>query len=641
MNRKFIGLPRRQKQLISVVIDLVLLFVAFYSALVIRFETLTPDILPYARQMVAAPLLAIPIFMGLGLYRAVIRFMEDRVVFVVVGGVTISVLLLAAAMTLTHATGVSRGVLALYWLLAIGYVGASRFLARSYFLRAERGFDKRKRVAIYGAGRAGTQLAYALRAGREYVPVVFFDDDLMVQKTEVAGVRVHSPDDLPGMLSIRMFDEVLLAIPSTGRERRAEIIDHLALLHCKVKIVPGMADIVSGNATVDAIREVEIEDLLGRESVVADSALLGRCITGKVVLVTGAGGSIGSELCRQILRLRPSRLVLMDLSEFALYSIEQELKALLVRLGGSIDLVPLLGSVMHQHRVELAMRGFGVQTVYHAAAYKHVPLVEHNPIEGIRNNSIGTRRMAEASLAAEVETFVLVSTDKAVRPTNVMGASKRLAELVLQALARKGGKTRFCMVRFGNVLGSSGSVVPLFRKQIAAGGPITLTHPEITRYFMTIPEAAQLVIQAGSMGKGGEVFVLDMGQPVRIIDLARRMVHLSGLEVRDELHPDGDIAIEIVGLRPGEKLYEELLIGENVEGTSHPLIMRAYEHEVPWTTLAERFVQLDDASRAFDFDKVLSLLGLMVQEYVPARHGDDELLWREMARPDGRGAVVH
>ena len=331
----------------------------------------------------------------------------------------------------------------------------------------------------------------------------------------------------------------------------------------------------------------------------------------------------------------------MDLSEFALYSIAQELRGMCVRLDVNVELVPLLGSAMHQHRVELAMRGFGVQTVYHAAAYKHVPLVEHNPIEGIRNNSIGTRRMAEAAIAAGVETFVLISTDKAVRPTNVMGASKRLAELVLQALARKGGKTRFCMVRFGNVLGSSGSVVPLFRKQIAAGGPITLTHSEITRYFMTIPEAAQLVIQAGSMGQGGEVFVLDMGKPIKIIDLARRMVHLSGLEIRDELHPEGDIAIEIVGLRPGEKLYEELLIGENVEGTSHPLIMRAYEHELSWGVLTERFLQLDEACRAFDFDKVLGILRLMVHEYAPATHGDDDLLWREMAKPTSQSAAVH
>jgi FlaA1/EpsC-like NDP-sugar epimerase len=289
----------------------------------------------------------------------------------------------------------------------------------------------------------------------------------------------------------------------------------------------------------------------------------------------------------------------------------------------------------------MVMRSFGVQTVYHAAAYKHVPLVEHNPVEGIRNNSVGTRRMAEAALAAGVETFVLISTDKAVRPTNVMGASKRLAELVLQALARRGGGTRFCMVRFGNVLGSSGSVVPLFRKQIAAGGPVTLTHPEITRYFMTIPEAAQLVIQAGSMGQGGEVYVLDMGQPVKIIDLARRMIHLSGLEVRDEENPNGDIAIEVTGLRPGEKLYEELLIGDNVEGTSHPLIMRAYEHEVPWALLEERLARLDAACKDFDFEQVLALLGLLVQEYRPARHGDEALLWRTMTEPGKGDVVVH
>jgi len=405
--------------------------------------------------------------------------------------------------------------------------------------------------------------------------------------------------------------------------------------------VPGMADVVSGNVTVDAIREVEIEDLLGREPVAPDGALLARCITGKVVLVSGAGGSIGSELCRQIVRLRPARLVLMELSEFALYSIEQELAGLCVRGNLQVELVPVLGSVIHQHRNEMVMKSFKVQTVYHAAAYKHVPLVEHNPIEGIRNNAVGTRRMAEAALAVGVETFVLISTDKAVRPTNVMGASKRLSELILQALARKGGATRFCMVRFGNVLGSSGSVVPLFRKQIAGGGPITLTHADITRYFMTIPEAAQLVIQAGSMGQGGEVYVLDMGKPVKIIDLARRMVHLSGLELRDDEHPDGDIAIEVVGLRPGEKLYEELLIGENVEGTSHPLIMRAYEHEVPWAVLTERLASLDEACQAFDYEEVLALLGVLVQEYAPARHGDGQLMWRTMATSAKSDVLLH
>lgn len=641
MLKRSLSFPRRTKQAIVVVTDWVLLSAAFWSALALRFGTWSPVLAGYGWQLVAAPLLAIPIFIRLGLYRAVVRFMEDKVVFVVAGGVTLSVLLLAAGVALTHTQGLSRGVLGIYWGLAILYVGATRFLARSYFLRAERRQDSRIRVAIYGAGSAGTQLAYALRAGREYLPVAFFDDSPSLQNSEVAGLRVFSSDDLPAVLANKMVDELLLAIPSASRARRMEIIDRLEGLHCKVKLVPGMVDVVNGNVAADAIREVEIEDLLGREAVAPDTQLLGRCVTGKVVLVSGAGGSIGSELCRQILRLRPSRLVLMDLSEFALYSIEQELRGFCTKFNVNVELVPLLGSVMHQHRVELAMQGFGVQTVYHAAAYKHVPLVEHNPIEGIRNNAIGTRRMAEAAIAAGVETFVLISTDKAVRPTNVMGASKRLAELVLQALARKGGKTRFCMVRFGNVLGSSGSVVPLFRKQIAAGGPITLTHPEITRYFMTIPEAAQLVIQAGSMGQGGEVFVLDMGKPIKIIDLARRMVHLSGLEICDELHPEGDIAIEIVGLRPGEKLYEELLIGENVEGTSHPLIMRAYEHELSWGELTERFIQLDEACQAFDFDKVLGILRLMVQEYVPARHGDSDLLWREMVKPSSQSAAVH
>jgi FlaA1/EpsC-like NDP-sugar epimerase len=636
MIRRFISLPRRHKQTISLITDFVLLLFAFWSALAIRFETWNPELAPYGWQMLVAPLLAIPIFIRLGLYRAVVRFMEDRVVFVVAGGVTMSVLLLAASVALTHAPGLSRGVLAIYLLLAIVYVGATRFIVRSYFLRAERGQDVRKRIAIYGAGQAGTQLAYALRAGREYLPVVFFDDNPALQKTELAGLRVHPPNELTAVLVAKEIDEILLAIPSASRSRRAEIIDRLEGLHCKVKLVPGMADVVSGNFAVDAIREVEIEDLLGRESVAPDAALLGSCITGKVVLVSGAGGSIGSELCRQIVRLQPSRLVLMEMSEFALYSIEQELAALCARGQLGVELVPLLGSVIHERRNEMLMRGFGVQTVYHAAAYKHVPLVEHNPIEGLRNNAVGTRRMAEAALAAGVETFVLISTDKAVRPTNVMGASKRLSELILQALARKsaqGKTTRFCMVRFGNVLGSSGSVVPLFRKQIAAGGPITLTHPDITRFFMTIPEAAQLVIQAGSMGEGGEVYVLDMGKPVKIADLARRMVHLSGLELLDEAHPDGDIAIEVVGLRPGEKLYEELLIGGNLEGTSHPLIMRAFEHEVPWTVLMEQLTRLDEACQTFDFEKVLGLLGSLVQEYAPSRHGDGELIWRKMIQP--------
>lgn len=639
--KAFLSLPRRIKQAIAVATDFVLLSFAFWSALALRYETWTPDLAAHRWQMVAAPLLAIPIFVRLGLYRAVIRFMEDRVVFVVTGGVVLSVLLLSAGIALTHTPVLSRGVLGIYCILAILYTGTARFLTRSYLLRAERAQDLRKRVAIYGAGSAGTQLAYALRAGREYQPVAFFDDNPALQKVEVAGLRVFSPARLSDMIAAKRIDEVLLAVPSTSRARRAEIIGSLEELHCKVRLIPGMSDIVSGKVTVDAIREVEIEDLLGRDAVAPDATLLGRCVTGKTVLVSGAGGSIGSELCRQIIRLRPTRLVLMERSEFALYSIEQELAELSSNHQLGVEVIPLLGSVLNQPRNEVVMQRLGVQTVYHAAAYKHVPLVEHHPIEGLRNNAIGTRRMAEAALAAGVVTFVLVSTDKAVRPTNVMGASKRLAELILQGLARRGGVTRFCMVRFGNVLGSSGSVVPLFRKQIAAGGPITLTHAEITRYFMTIPEAAQLVIQAGSMGQGGEVYVLDMGKPVRIKDLARRMVHLSGLEVRDEQHPEGDVAIEIIGLRPGEKLYEELLIGENVEGTSHPLIMRARESELPWSLLVERLAMMEDACRRLDCEEALALLALLVNEYAPLGDGEDELVWRAMAAPIKADAVVH
>lgn len=638
MLKFFLKLPRRQKQVVAVVIDFLLLILAFWSALALRFETVTPDLASYRGLMLAAPLAAIPIFIRLGLYRAVIRFMEDRVVFVVMGGVTLSLIVLAAFVAFSHMQGVSRGVLGIYWLLAILYVGATRFLARSYFLGAERKQDNRKRVAIYGAGRAGTQLVYALRAGREYLPVALFDDKPELQRTELAGLRIYSPDDLHIVVGELAVDEILLAIPSASRARRVAILDRLEHLRCKLKIVPGMADVVSGQVSVDAIREVEIEDLLGRESVAPDERLLGACITGKVVLVSGAGGSIGSELCRQIVRLRPQKLVLVELSEFALYSIEQELLTLCLRLGQQIDLLPVLGSVMEQGRIEIVMRSFGVQTVYHAAAYKHVPLVEHNPIEGLRNNVLGTRRMADAAQAAGVDTFVLISTDKAVRPTNVMGASKRLAELVLQGLSRQGGGTRFCMVRFGNVLDSSGSVVPLFRKQIRGGGPITLTHADITRYFMTIPEAAQLVIQAGSMGQGGEVYVLDMGKPVRIIDLARRMVHLSGLEVQDDDHPEGEIAIDIVGLRPGEKLYEELLIGDDVEGTSHPLIMRAYEHELPWFELLEWLQKLESACMSFDYEEALGLLQKIVKGYVPARHGSEALTWQYLGKPPIIGA---
>lgn len=622
LSELLLGLPRNVKRSLVVLADLVLLPLAFWSAVALRFDNGFPDVPGYGVLALAAPLFAIPVFIVLGLYHAVIRFMGERAIFTVVAGVTVSVLLLASLAVLIHINGISRGVLFIYWCLAVLYVGASRFLARSYLRRLNpQRAKKLVRVAIYGAGSAGTQLAAAFKAGHEYLPAAFVDDNPDLHGARVAGIQIYAPAQVPDMVEAQEIEQILLAMPSAPRSQVRKILQQLEPLGVKLKTMPGMDELASGKVDVADLREVGIEDLLGREATHPDMELLTACVTGKVVLVTGAGGSIGSELCRQIALLKPRRLILLELSEFALYSIEEELRGALAKKPGQAgpDLVAVLGSVLERERLTGLMREHGVETVFHAAAYKHVPIVEHNPGTGVRNNVAGTRACAEAAIAADVATFVLISTDKAVRPTNVMGASKRLAELVLQALAAEGkGKTRFTMVRFGNVLGSSGSVVPLFRRQIAAGGPITLTHPEITRYFMTIPEAAQLVIQAGAMGQGGDVFVLDMGQPVRIIDLARRMVHLSGLSVRDEANPDGDIEIRVTGLRPGEKLYEELLIGGEVEPTPHPRIMRSREHMIPWDQLQTMLAGIDAVcGGTTPREELQPLLCKAVVEYTP------------------------
>jgi len=584
--------------------------------------------------MIAAPLISIPIFIRLGLYRAVIRFIDHKIVYIVVLGVTLSVIALGALGTFTQTNGYSRAVFGIYWVSAILYVAASRFLARSFLLRVS-SVTGAVRVGIYGAGQAGTQLASALRAGNEYLPVVFVDDKKELQRATIAGIKVFAADELPKLISQYSLKEVLLAMPSLSKLEQKYILDKLEPLKVKIKVTPPIKSLINGELRVQDIREVEIEDLLGRDQVEPNPDLISACIVSQSVMVTGAGGSIGSELCRQIIRQRPSRLILLEMSEFGLYAIEQELSELQRSLGLNVELLPFLGSVLETEKCARIMRTFSVETVYHAAAYKHVPLVEHNPIEGIRNNVFGTLSVAKAAMASGVKSFVLISTDKAVRPTNVMGSTKRFAELILQAFSRvqakSASKTRFCMVRFGNVLGSSGSVVPLFRKQIMAGGPITLTHPEITRYFMTIPEAAQLVLQAGAMGQGGDVFVLDMGEPVKIIDLATRMVHLSGLEVLTDLTPDGTIEINHVGLRPGEKLYEELLIGENVEGTEHPLIMRAQEVEISWAILEDLLSKLEDACSRFAYEEVRELLLRTVAEYSP-QCGIEDFIWRAKRR---------
>jgi FlaA1/EpsC-like NDP-sugar epimerase len=632
--------PRLHKQTVAVTADLFFLPLTFLVAIFLRFDGFSVAIIrPYIWLIAIAPLISIPIFIKLGLYRAVIRFIDYKIVYMVLFGVTFSVAaLLALAVFTTSMTGLSRGVFGIYWGGAIIYVAASRFAARGYFAHASKVVDS-VRVAIYGAGVSGSQLAQALSHSGEYRPVMFVDDKKELQGATIAGIRVYAPEALQEMAASKKIIKILVAMPSLSKAQQRRILDKLEPLKIKILVAPPIKNLVNGSASLQDMREIEIEDLLGRDAVEPNHDLMAMYITGKSVMVTGAGGSIGSELCRQILRQRPAQMILLEMSEFALYSIEQELQGLRAALNSDVDLKPFLGSVLETQKCEKILRTFGVETVYHAAAYKHVPLVEHNPIEGIRNNALGTLSMARAAIAANVKRFVLISTDKAVRPTNVMGATKRLAELILQAFARKQDQTRFCMVRFGNVLGSSGSVVPLFRKQIMAGGPITVTHPEITRYFMTIPEAAQLVLQAGAMGSGGDVFVLDMGVPVKIVDLAKRMVHLSGLEVRSELTPEGTIEIQHIGLRPGEKLYEELLIGENVEGTEHPLIMRAQEAEIPWSQLEGLLTELTYACEKFDHEAVRVLLLRVVTEYAPQCDIED-LIWCAHRKTDMRRSIV-
>lgn len=635
----FKELSRFHKQIIAATVDLFMLPLAVYMAISLRYDGVTyPLFMQYVWVIVCAPLISIPIFIRLGLYRAVIRFLDQKIVVVVVWGMTFSVLLLSVlAFFTTHMQGMSRGVFIMYWVGGSLYVVVSRYLVRGYFMQITRSEDAQC-VAIYGAGRAGSQLANALRAEHEYIPVAFIDDKKELEGATVAGIKVYSINAMSELIARKGIKEVLLAMPSITRSQQKRILDRLEAYKVKIKVTPPIGSLLNGELRAQDVRDIEIEDLLGRDTVDPDMRLIASCITDKSVMVTGAGGSIGAELCRQIIRLKPSRLILLDMSEFALYSIKQELRALNNSLESKVELLPFLGSVADNEKCKKILTTFSVETVYHAAAYKHVPLVEHNPIEGIRNNVFGTLSIAQAAVATGVKCFVLISTDKAVRPTNVMGSTKRFAELILQALSREQNRTRFCMVRFGNVLGSSGSVVPLFRKQIMEGGPVTVTHPEITRYFMTIPEAAQLVLQAGAMGEGGDVFVLDMGEPVKIMDLARRMVHLSGLEVKGE-STDGTIEIQHIGLRPGEKLYEELLIGDNVEGTEHPLIMRAQEKEIAWPVLYELLMKMENACSRADYEEMRALLMQAVDEYQP-QCGIEDYIWAEKSKKSELSADI-
>ncbi|MFP7634209.1 polysaccharide biosynthesis protein [Pseudomonas veronii] len=640
-----LSLPRRQKRILQVVTDVFLVWAALWLAFVVRLgmDEMTNPVKLHLWLFICAPVVAVPLFIRFGMYRAVMRYFGNDALIAIVKAVSLSSLVLGVVVYWysNHQNVVPRSIIFNYWWLSLIMLGGLRLAMRQYFLgdwfaaAQHVPFTSREdglpRVAIYGAGAAGNQLVAALRMGRVMRPVAFIDDDDSISDRAISGLQVYKPRHIQRMIDATGAQEILLAIPSANRARRREILGFLEGYPLHVRSVPGFMDLASGRVKVDDIQEVDIADLLGRDSVPAQGELLERCINGQSVLVTGAGGSIGSELCRQILALRPKTLLLFEHSEFNLYSILSELEQRIARESLPIRILPILGSVRNQDQLLDVMKTWHVDTVYHAAAYKHVPIVEHNIAEGILNNVIGTLNTAQAALQTGVSNFVLISTDKAVRPTNVMGSTKRLAELTLQALSRelapvlfgdksnvsRVNKTRFTMVRFGNVLGSSGSVIPLFHKQIKSGGPLTVTHPKITRYFMTIPEAAQLVIQAGSMGQGGDVFVLDMGEPVKIVELAEKMIHLSGLSLRSEKNPHGDIAIEFTGLRPGEKLYEELLIGDNVVATQHPMIMSANEDHIEWEVLKTKLIDLLDAVKMDDYTRVRRLLRDTVSGYAP------------------------
>ena len=629
MPERLLQWPRFGKQVAVIALDVLLALLATWLAFSLRLDAPHwPNGLQWWVYLLT-PVLAVPVFIRLGLYRAIFRYTGLAALSTIAKAVALYGSLLFAILLWQHWLWVPRSIGVLQPLIFLLLVGGSRALARFWLAGIGRNrMASEGRLLIYGAGEAGVQTAGAIANAHQFVLVGFVDDDPAKVGRSINGATVFSPQRIAELVQRLAVTDILLALPSASRARRNEIITSLRTVPVHVRTLPGMSDLASGRVTVRNFNELDVEDLLGRDPVVSDPQLLARTTAGQTVLVTGAGGSIGSELCRQLAVEGPRQLLLLDHSEFGLYSIHQELQALCSARRLSVELVPLLGSVANPRRLAEICNHYRPAWVYHAAAYKHVPIVESNPAEGIANNVFGTLNMARASIEAGVSHFVLVSTDKAVRPTNVMGASKRMAELVLQALSafQGGSGTRFSMVRFGNVLGSSGSVVPLFRSQLATGGPVTVTHPEVTRYFMTIPEAAQLVLHAGAMAEGGEVFVLDMGQPVKIIELARRMVELSGLRVCDAAAPDGDIEITITGLRPGEKLYEELLIGDDPSPTVHPRIMKAHEEYLAWADLLVQLEALRDAVDSSDVAAIKAVLTTCVHGYVEATNSEIQAL---------------
>ena len=604
------SLPKRTKQAIMLSFDAISIVCIIYAAFWIR---LGHFFYPSGNELLliiiyGSPLLAMPIFTGFGLYREVIRFVGFKALWNIIQASSIYAMLWGLMVFMANIEDVPRSVILINWVLVTLVIGSSRLFARWLFSEA----TSQNRVVIYGAGSAGRQLLNALKQSKEYNPIAFIDNSKSIHNTIINGLRVYSPDNLQRLIDTKDVKAVLIAMPSLKRSRRQEIISFLEPYKVEVRSVPGVAELAQGKVKVNDLLEIDLSDLLGRDSVKPNKELFEKNISNKVVMVTGAGGSIGSELCRQIVLLKPRMLVLYELSEPSLYQIDQELKD---NNEFNIEVCPILGSVTDKDRALKIFEYYGVQTIYHAAAYKHVPLVEYNSSQGFFNNAIGTKLLAEAAITSNVETFVLISTDKAVRPTNYMGASKRAAEMVLQAFAEQTHNTCFTMVRFGNVLDSSGSVIPLFKKQIKEGGPLTVTHPDIVRYFMMIPEAVELVIQAGAMAEGGEVFVLDMGEPVRIYDLAVKMINLSGLELLDENNPEGDIEIQFTGLRPGEKLYEELLIDGKFSETENKLIMRTEEGMMPWDKLEPILTEIYNKGTYTNAEELYKLIKKIVPEF--------------------------
>ena len=618
MKEQLTNLSRRQKQALMIISDVIILLLAIWLSFALRLGVLWPDkILSNLWIFLIIPLVSIPLFIRFGLYKSVLKFMGTKVIVTAFQSITITSLFVGFAMMIFREADMPRTVILIFWFVSSILIIIMRFLYKGYLYSWDNFVNDRKPTIIYGAGSAGAQIVESLRKNHEYAPIAFIDDEKSKQGTFINFTRVHPFSDLKDIIKKRKVKAILLAIPSLSEQRKRDLLKKLSKFPVEVKLLPSLSEIVSGRVSIENIRHVQVEDILGRTTVKPKTSLLKKNITGKNVLVTGAGGSIGSELCRQILKLKPNKIILFEHSEFNLYAIDYELTSL-----GEKDckIIPVLADVKSINKVENAIKENKIDTIYHTAAYKHVPMVEKNTVEGVFNNVMGTYNVAVCARDNNVENMVLISTDKAVRPTNVMGASKRFSELVLQALNSEGSNTCFSMVRFGNVLDSAGSVVPLFRRQIKEGGPVTVTHSKVTRYFMSIPEAVQLVLQAGAMAKGGDVFVLDMGEPVRILDLAHRMINLSGLSPITSENPEGDIKIKFTGLREGEKLYEELLIGKDVVQSKHPQIMQANEDFLSWQKVSSLIEDIKTNHEKLDDDSMRKVLIENVEGYKPAKN---------------------